>query len=312
VDLKNKNIVLTGGSGFLGSFVFKELLRRGVPKENIDVPRSKDCDLRDYKNCQDAIAWSDVVIHVAGHVGGIGLNKEKPYTLWSDNLRMGLNVLDIAIKCKVSKVVVIGTICEYPKFTPIPFCEDNLHVGYPEETNAPYGYAKRSLLVGGNAARLEFDTNIIHLLPVNLYGPHDHFEPDKSHVIPALIKKVADAKNAHQDFIEIWGTGNASREFLYVEDAAEAIVLATENYDKAEPVNIGAGFEITIKDLVHTICRLMDFNGEIRWDISKPDGQPRRMLDISRAEKEFGFKAKTNFDEGLKKTIDWYLKEKNR
>lgn len=308
MDIKNKTILLTGGRGFLGGHVMQALLNHGAKQGNIFIPRSNLADLRSRRACKDLFASTnpDIVIHLAGHVGGIGLNKEKPYTLWHDNLRMGLNVLDEAVKNSVSKVVIIGTICEYPKFTPVPFSEDNLHNGYPEETNAPYGYAKRSLLVGGNAARQEFGTNVIHLLPVNLYGPGDHFEPKKSHVIPALIKKVADAQRTGRNFIEIWGTGKASREFLYVDDAAEAIVLATKYYGGADPVNIGAGFEITIKELAHMICRLMDFKGSIRWNKSKPDGQPRRMLDTSRAQKEFGFKAKTNFEDGLRKTIDWY------
>lgn len=309
MDLKNKRILLTGGKGFLGSHVMQALLNHSAKQDNVFIPRANLVDLRSRKICKALFKsiGPDIVIHLAGHVGGIGLNKEKPYTLWHDNLRMGLNILDEAIKNSVSKVVIIGTICEYPKFTPVPFLEDNLHNGYPEETNAPYGYAKRSLLIGGNAARQEFGTNIIHLLPVNLYGPGDHFEPEKSHVIPALIKKIVDAKNTSQNFIEIWGTGEASREFLYVEDAAEAIVLATKNYNGAEPVNIGAGFEITIKQLVDKISKIMDFKGSIVWDHTKPDGQPRRCLDISRAEKEFGFRAKTNFDEGLRNTIYWYL-----
>ena len=307
----DKKFLVTGGSGFLGLHVVKKLLDSGagIKPHHFFVLSSRLTDLRGRKNCEALLESTkpDIVIHLAGHVGGIGLNKEKPYTLWHDNLRMGLNVLDASIKTNVSKIVIIGTICEYPKFTSVPFHEHDLHNGYPEETNAPYGYAKRSLLVGGNAARLEFGTNVIHLLPVNLYGPGDHCQPEKSHVIPALIKKVADAKRLNLDSLELWGTGNASREFLYVEDAAEAIVLATEKYNGSEPVNIGAGFEITIRELAHKICKILDFNGSIEWDHTKPDGQPRRCLDVSRAEKEFGFKAKTDFEEGLKKTIDWYM-----
>lgn len=309
MDLKNKRVLLTGGSGFLGSFVCNQLQNIGA---RVFTPRSCVYDLTDKSNCDEIFRHEyDIVTHLAGKVGGIGLNKEKPYTLWSENLRMGLNILDTAIQSEVPKIVVVGTICEYPKFTPVPFREENLHNGYPEETNAPYGYAKRAILVGGNAARAQFGTNVIHLLPVNLYGPGDHFEPDKSHVIPSLIKKVADAQEVGKNSIEVWGTGKASREFLYVEDAAEGIILATQHYDKPEPINIGAGFEITIKELVETICSLMDFKGEVRWDATKPDGQPRRCLDVSRAEKEFGFKAKTSFDEGLRKTIQWYRENRN-
>lgn len=309
LNLANRNILVTGGSGFLGSFVVKELLKHGVPKKHIDIPRSKNCDLTDLKNCQDRVALADVVIHLAGNVGGIGLNREKPGELFYDNLMMGVQLMEAARQAKVEKFVAIGTVCAYPKHAHIPFTETSLWDGYPEETNAPYGLAKKMLLVQAQAYRQQYGLNSIYLLPVNLYGPGDNFEPEKSHVVPALIKKVADAKRLNHDFLELWGTGNASREFLYVEDAAEAIVLATEKYDGAEPVNIGAGFEITIKELAHKICKIMGFKGAINWDHTKPDGQPRRCLDTSRAEKEFGFKAKTDFDEGLKRTIDWYLSQ---
>lgn len=254
----------------------------------------------------------NIIIHLAGKVGGIGFNQEKPGEIFYENLMMGIQLMETARIHGVEKFVAIGTVCSYPKHTHVPFSESDLWDGYPEETNAPYGLAKKMLLVQAQAYRQQYRFNAIYLLPVNLYGPHDHFEPEKSHVIPALIKKVADAQKADQNFIEIWGTGNASREFLYVEDAAEAIVLATEYYDRSEPVNIGAGFEITIKELAQMICRLMDFRGNINWDNSKPDGQPRRMLDTSRAQKEFGFKSKTSFEEGLRKTIDWYLKSQTR
>lgn len=305
---ENKKILLTGGAGFLGSFVVEKLLARGAKKENIIIPRSSELDLRKCENCQKAVEGVDIVIHLAGKVGGIGFNKEKPGELFYDNLIMGVQLMEAARQASVKKFVAIGTICAYPKLTPTPFKEDDLWIGYPEETNAPYGLAKKMMLVQSQAYRQQYGFNSIYLLPVNLYGPKDNFNPDSSHVIPALIKKVADAKKENKDYVEVWGTGKATREFLYAEDAAEGIVLATEKYEKSDPVNIGSGMEISIKDLMDTICQLMDFKGEIRWDTTKPDGQPRRMLDTSRAEKEFGFKAKTNFEEGLKKTIDWYLK----
>ena len=305
--LQNKKILLTGGSGFLGTFVKKELLRKGVEEKNIFIPKSSEYDLREKKNCQEVVKNQDIVIHLAAKVGGIGLNQEKPGELFYDNLIMGIQLMEEARRARVKKFVAIGTICCYPKFTPVPFKEKNLWDGYPEETNAPYGLAKKMLLVQAQAHRKQYNFNAIFLLPVNLYGPGDSFDPKKSHVIPALIKKVADAKRKKQDFINVWGTGTATREFLYIEDAAQGIILATEKYNKPEPVNLGSGIEISIKDLVKTICHLMNFNGEIRWDKSKPDGQPRRMLNTSRAKKEFGFKATTNFEKGLKNTINWYL-----
>lgn len=307
INLADKKILVTGGSGFLGSFVVKELLKSGVPKERIDMPRLKNCDLRDLNNCQNSVVGTDIVIHLAGNVGGIGLNREKPGELFYDNLIMGIQLMEAARKAKVEKFVTIGTVCSYPKLTPVPFLEESLWNGYPEETNAPYGLAKKMLLVQAQAYRQQYGFNSIYLLSVNLYGPRDHFDPKKSHVIPALIKKVADAKRLGQSHIELWGTGNASREFLYAGDAAKAIVLATKNYNGAEPVNIGAGFEITIRELAHKICKIMDYKGAIKWDHTKPDGQPRRCLDVSRAEREFGFKTETSFDEGLRRTIDWYL-----
>ena len=252
----------------------------------------------------------DLVIHLAAVVGVIGANREHPGKFFYDNLMMGAQLMEAARQAKVEKFVAIGTICAYPKFTPVPFREENLWNGYPEETNAPYGLAKKMLLVQAQAYREEYGLNAVYLLPVNLYGPRDNFDPKNSHVIPALIKKVADAKAEGRKYIEAWGTGKATREFLYVEDAAEGIILCTEKYNKPDPVNLGAGMEISIKDLLELICKLMGFQGEIRWDSSKPDGQPRRMLDTSRAEKEFGFKAKTDFKTGLKRTIDWYLKNR--
>lgn len=308
MELKNKQIVVTGGAGFLGSHVIEHLLERGVDKKDILVPRSKDYDLTQFLNCKKVVEGKDLVIHLAAKVGGIGLNREKPGELFYKNAIMGIQLMEAARQAGVEKMVVLGTICVYPKFTPVPFKEENLWNGYPEETNAPYGLAKKMLLVQAQAYRQQYGFNAVYLLPVNLYGPRDNFNPESSHVIPALIKKVQDAKLAKQDFIDAWGTGKATREFLHVDDAARGIVLAAEKYDKKDPVNLGAGMEISIKDLVKLICELMDFKGEIRWDKTKPDGQPRRMLDTSRAEKEFGFKAKTSFEDGLRNTIDWYVK----
>lgn len=308
LNLKNKKILVTGGAGFLGSFVVKELLKKGVSKKNIFIPRSKECDLRIYGNCQRAVKGQDIIIHLAGNVGGIGYNLENPGTLFYDNLMMGSQLMEAARLAGVEKFVAIGTICSYPKYTTVPFAETSLWQGYPEETNAPYGLAKKMLLVQSQAYRQQYGFNSIFLLPTNLYGPGDNFDPKSSHVIPALIKKVADAKKEKRNFIEVWGTGKASREFLYVEDCAKGIIMATEKYDKPDPVNLGANREITIKELIKTICQLMDFKGKIIWDKSKPDGQPRRMVDTNLAYKEFGFKAKTDFESGLKKTIDRHLK----
>lgn len=310
MNLRDKKILVTGGAGFLGSFVVEKLIARGAPKENIFVPRSEEFDLRKWENCEKVVRGQDLIIHLAAKVGGIGFNQKYPGDLFYDNLMMGIQLMEGARLAKVGKFIAVGTICAYPKFTPVPFKEEELWNGYPEETNAPYGLAKKMMLVQAQAYRAQHGFNAIYLLPVNLYGPRDNFNPDSSHVIPALIKKVAEAKKENKDHVDVWGTGKATREFLYVEDAAEGIVLAAENYDKGDPVNLGSGMEISIKDLVETICRLMDYRGEIRWDASKPDGQPRRMLDTSRAEKEFGFKAKTNFEEGLKKTMDWYAGER--
>lgn len=307
--LKDKKIIITGGAGFLGHHIIENLLSKGVPKENIFVPRIEDYDLRNESDIKKMFSdfKADIVIHLAAKVGGIGLNREKPGELFYDNLIMGVQLIEQARLHNIEKFVAIGTICAYPKFTTVPFKEEDIWNGYPEETNAPYGLAKKMLLVQSQAYRQQYNFNSIFLLPVNLYGPRDNFDPKSSHVIPALIKKVYDAKQNNQDKIVVWGDGSASREFFYAEDAAEAIVLATEKYDKPEPVNLGAGFEIKIKDLVNLICKLMDFNGEIEWDTTKPNGQPRRCLDVSKAQKEFGFNAKTDFEEGLKKTIKWYI-----
>jgi GDP-L-fucose synthase len=304
-----KRILVTGGAGFLGSFVVERLLKSGADKSSILIPRSEDIDLREWENCLKAVKDVDIVIHLAAKVGGIGLNREIPGTLFYDNAIIGVQIMEAARQCGVGKFVALGTICAYPKFTPVPFKEENLWNGYPEETNAPYGLAKKMLLVQAQAYRAQFRFNAIFLLPVNLYGPRDNFDPRSSHVVPALIVKFAEAKAKRLEKVVAWGTGNASREFLYVEDAAEGIVLATERYNGSEPVNIGAGFEIKIIDLVKLIADLMDYHGEIAWDHTKPDGQPRRMLDVTRAEKLFGFRAKTHFEEGLRKTIDWYLSQ---
>lgn len=303
---EERRIVVTGGAGFLGSYVTEGLQKRGC--KNILVPKIEDYDL---VNLDDIIRMyddmkPDIVIHLAAVVGGIGANREHPGEFFYKNLMMGIQLIEQARLQNIEKFVAIGTVCAYPKFTPVPFREDDIWNGYPEETNAPYGLAKKMLLVQSQAYRQEYGFNSIFLLPVNLYGPSDNFDPASSHVIPALIKKCVDAIKAGDDYIECWGTGNVSREFIYVADAAEAILLATEHYNGSEPVNIGAGFEITIKELVEKIAKLTGFKGEIRWNTSKPDGQPRRRLDVSRATKLFGFEAKTDFDKGLKTTIDWY------
>ena len=311
--LKNKRIIVTGGAGFLGKHLVKKIIEKGVPKENIFVPNFEEYDLRKEKYIKRMFSdfKADIVIHLAAKVGGIGFNREKPGELFYDNLIMGIQVMEQARLNNIEKFVALGTICAYPKFTPVPFKEKDLWNGYPEETNAPYGLAKKMMLIQSQAYRQQYGFNSIFLLPVNLYGPGDNFDPSSSHVIPALIKKCVDAVENNKDKITVWGTGKASREFLYVGDAAEGIILATEKYNKSEPVNLGAGFEITIKDLAEKIAKLTGFKGRIEWDISKPNGQPRRMLDVSKAKKEFNFTAKTNFDEGLKKTIEWYKKNKN-
>ena len=310
-NLKKKRILVTGGCGFLGSYVFEKLIHsRGVPARNILIFRSAECDLTKEENCRKVVQKIDIVIHLAAKVGGIGFNQKFPADLFEDNLLMGVQLMRAARKAGVEKFVAIGTVCAYPKFTPVPFPESYLYCGYPEETNAPYGLAKLMLHEQAKANRKQHGFNAIYLLPVNLYGPRDNFSPKSSHVIPGLIKKVADAQEEGRNWIDPWGTGEASREFLHVEDCAEAIVLATEKYNKPEPVNIGVGKDIKIKNLVEIICRLMNFNGEIRWNKTKPDGQPERRLDTTRAEREFGFKATTDFETGLKKTIDWYLNQR--
>ncbi len=303
----DKNILITGGAGFLGSAIVEKLVKeRGVRRDQIIIPRSRDHDLRLMENCLSVCKDADVIIHLAARVGGIGFNMENPATLFYDNAMMGIQMIEAARLSGVAKFVAIGTICAYPKFTPVPFKEDDIWNGYPEETNAPYGLAKKMMLVQSQAYRKQYGFNSIFLLPVNLYGPGDNFHPDSSHVIPAIIKKVYDAKNAGEDRIVLWGTGKATREFLFVRDCADGIVLAAENYDGDEPVNLGAGREISIKDLGELICELSRFNGKIVWDTTKPDGQPRRCLDTQRAKEKFGFVAGTEFEEGLRETIEWY------
>jgi GDP-L-fucose synthase len=309
---KDRRIVVTGGAGFLGSYIIDGLQKRDC--KNILVPKIEDYNLI---NLPDVIRMyddmkPDIVIHLAAVVGGIGANRQHPGKFFYENLMMGVQLIEQARLRNLEKFVAIGTVCSYPKFTPVPFKEDDLWNGYPEETNAPYGLAKKMLLVQSQSYRTEYGFNSIFLVPVNLYGPGDNFNPDSSHVIPALIKKCVDAIDAGDDHIVCWGTGKASREFIYVSDAAEGILLATEHYNGPQPVNIGAGFEITIKDLVDKIVKLTGFKGQIRWDTSSPDGQPRRRLDVSRAKQLFGFEAQMSFDEGLKRTIDWFLENRSR
>ena len=304
--LAGKRVMVTGGGGFLGQAVVARLERAGVT--DIFVPRSRDYDLRERSGVDRALADGrpDVVIHLAAVVGGIGANRENPGRFFYENAIMGIQLMEAARVTGVDKFVTIGTVCAYPKFTAVPFNEDALWDGYPEETNAPYGLAKKMLLVQGQAYREQYGFDAIYVLPVNLYGPGDNFDDASSHVIPALIKKCVEAREAGRAFIDVWGTGSASREFLYVDDAAEGIVLAAERYDGPDPVNLGVGAEITIRELVTLIARLTRFEGELRWDTSKPDGQPRRALDTRRARERFGFTAHTSFEDGLRRTIEWY------
>jgi GDP-L-fucose synthase len=323
INLKNKHILVTGGAGFLGKHLVRRLKDRGC--RNIVVPQIEDYDLVDMSAVKRLYkdAKPDIVIHLAAQVGGIGANRANPGKFFYDNLMMGAQMMEIGRQAGVEKFVALGTACSYPKFTPVPFKEKDIWNGYPEETNAPYGLAKKMLLVQSQAYRQQYGFNSIFLLPANLYGPGDNFDPDTSHVIPALIRKCFDAQlSCHCEegearrsnltpAITVWGTGKPTREFLYVEDAAEAVVLATERYDKSDPVNIGAGFEISIKDLAGLIAKLTGFKGKIVWDKTKPDGQPRRRLDTAKARREFGFRAGTELEAGLKDTIEWYRANHN-
>lgn len=312
IDLARKRILLTGGGGFLGSAVARNLRARGCTE--LSTPRSSEFDLRDEDAVRGVYEWArpDVVIHLAAVVGGIGANRDNPGRFFYDNLMMGALMMEHGRRAGLEKFVAIGTVCCYPKHTPVPFREEDLWTGYPEETNAPYGMAKKMLLVQSGAYRQQYGFNSIFVVPVNLYGPADNFDPSSSHVIPALIKKCVDALESGEDEIVVWGTGVATREFLYVDDAAEGIVLATERYAKSDPVNLGAGSEISIRELVTRIAALVGFKGRVVWDSTKPDGQLRRSLDVSRAEREFGFRARTSFSEGLERTVRWYVQERSQ
>lgn len=302
----DKKVLVTGAGGFVGQHLVAQL--RKMKPAKIFTPGSKDFDLREKSVCAKVVKDMDIVIHLAANVGGIGYNQEFPGTLFYDNLLMGVHLMEEARKAGVDKFVAVGTICAYPKFAPIPFREDDLWNGYPEETNAPYGLAKKMMLVQAQAYRQQYDFRAIYLLPVNMYGPGDNFDPDSSHVIPALIRKFVEAKQAGSKEVVVWGTGRATREFLYVEDAARGILLASEKYDDSEPVNLGSSFEISIGDLAETVKKVVGFEGRIVFDTSKPDGQPRRKLNVSRAKKEFGFESEVSFEDGLRKTVEWYEK----
>jgi GDP-L-fucose synthase len=305
-QFKDQKILVTGGAGFLGKQVIAQLIAAGASQELITVPRSKDDDLRSLANCEKVVQGQDLIVHLAANVGGIGLNRKKPAELFYDNLMMGVQLIHAAYQANVKKFVCVGTICAYPNFTPVPFKESDLWNGYPEVTNAPYGIAKKALLVQLQSYRQQYGFNGIYLLPVNLYGPEDNFDPRSSHVIPALIRKVYEAKQRGDRAIAVWGDGTPTREFVYSDDAARAIVMASETYNQSEPVNIGTGLEISIKDLINLICELMGYEGKIIWETDKPNGQPRRCLDVERAKQAFGFTAQVDFRQGLKNTIAWY------
>ncbi len=309
LDFGNQRILVTGGAGFLGKQVVEQLCQAGASPDKITVVRSHEHDLRQLDNCKRVVDQHDVVIHLAAHVGGIGLNREKPAELFYDNLMMGTQLIHSAYEAGVQKFVCVGTICAYPKFTPVPFKEESLWDGYPEETNAPYGIAKKALLVQLQAYRQQYGFNGIYLLPVNLYGPEDNFAPQSSHVIPALICKVHQAQQRGEARIPVWGDGSPTREFLYSTDAARGIVMGTQFYNESEPVNLGTGYEISIGDLIELICELMGYDGELVWETDKPNGQPRRCLDTQRAMEKFGFVAEMEFRQGLSKTIEWYRQQ---
>ena len=309
---REKRILVTGGAGFLGSHIVNALRQLGVARSAIAIPRSAECDLRLWENCDKATRNQDLVIHLAGNVGGIGYNLENPGELFYDNLIMGVQLMEAARRNRVAKFVAIGTVCAYPKFTAVPFVETDLWLGYPEETNAPYGLAKKMLLVQAQAYRQQYGYNAIFLLPVNLYGPGDNYDASSSHVIPALIKKCIDAVKDDLPEIVVWGDGSPTREFLFVQDAAQGVLLAAEHYNRPEPVNLGSAFEISIHDLIDIIARETGFRGRIVWDTSKPNGQPRRKLDTQRADKEFGFRAQVKFEEGLRQTVAWYQSQTTR
>ena len=305
MDLKNKKILVTGGNGFLGKNVVRNLENLGI--SDIIIQSSSDCDLRNMGNCKKAVDGIDVVFHLAAHVGGIGLNREKPGELFFDNLMMGTQLLHESKMANVKKFIALGTVCSYPKFTQVPFSEDDIWNGYPEETNAPYGLAKKMLLVQSKAYREQYDFHSIVVIPTNLYGPDDNFDPSSSHVIPALILKIFNAKKNNLDQIEVWGDGSPTRDFLFVDDAAEGIVQAAEKYDEIPPLNLGSSEEISIKKLVSLISDILDYDGKIVWDKSKPNGQPRRCVSYIRAKEKIGFEPKTRLSDGLKQTIDWFL-----
>ncbi len=302
-----KRIVVTGGAGFLGRHVIEELVKGGAPRGSIFVPRSRECDLRNFDQASKAVAGADLVIHLAAKVGGIGFNQKYPGELFYDNASMGLNVIEASRRAGVKKLVVAGTICAYPHSTPVPFREEDIWNGYPEVTNAPYGIAKKSLLVMLDSYRKQYGLNGLFLLPVNLYGPWDNFDLEHSHVIPALIRKFVEAKEAGASHVTLWGDGSPTREFLFVEDAARGIVMGAVGYNSSEPVNLGSSEEISIRDLAQLVKKETGFQGSIQWDASRPNGQPRRKLDVTRASERFGFRSTTSFESGLRRTIDWWL-----
>lgn len=302
-----KRVVVTGGAGFLGRHVVEELVKGGAPRGSISVPRSRECDLRNFEQAAQAVAGADLVIHLAAKVGGIGFNQKYPGELFYDNASMGLNVIEASRRAGVKKLVVAGTICAYPHSTPVPFREEDIWNGYPEVTNAPYGIAKKSLLVMLDSYRKQYGLNGLFLLPVNLYGPWDNFDLEHSHVIPALIRKFVEAKEAGAPHVTLWGDGSPTREFLFVEDAARGIVMGAVGYNSSEPVNLGSSEEISIRDLAQLVKKETGFQGSIQWDASRPNGQPRRKLDVTRASERFGFRSTTSFESGLRRTIDWWL-----